>query len=113
MKSFKQITRDEFERGDYRPVAGFERKADEILRACQIKFDEEHIEDGLGRAKTAYFLTSNDTPFFITEFLETVVPLTQIYVLYNPDTWISSLNEVLESFGINSSDVDFVNEYRF
>ncbi len=109
-KSFKQIQFDEWQRGDYRSRAVINRKSEELLSDFPVIFDEYEAE-GLGRAKTAFFLTSNNRQFAITEYLEPIVPITEIVILNNPETLDSDLAEVLELLNLSTSDLDFIYKY--
>lgn len=109
MVTFKQITLDEWQRGDYRALAMIHRTADELFRSHKIVF-EEYEEDGLGRAKNAFFLGSNARQFLVVEYLETRIPTTNIFILKNPDTMSSDLKAILQALELTFSDLDWVNE---
>jgi hypothetical protein len=110
MITFQQISLDEWKIGDYRPIALIHRKADELFPNRQIDFFE-HWEEGLGKAKSAFFITSNNRQFSVTEILDRKPPLTNIVVLNNQDTVRDDLNEVLGILGLSYSDLDFVYNY--
>lgn len=110
MTSFRQISLNEWQVGDYRPAAEIYRRSEELFTNYQVDFNEHYVE-GLGRAKTAFFLTSNKTQFAVTEYLEPTVPITQILILNDPQTVVNDLNEVLEILGLSHSDLGFIYKY--
>lgn len=110
MVSFRQISREEWKSGDYRSFAEIYCKSDEILANHSVEF-EEYYADGLGKAKTAFFVTSNNKQFAITEYLEPKVPITEIILLNTPETIERDLNEILETLGLSCSDLGFVKKY--
>jgi hypothetical protein len=109
MITFKQITIDEWQKGDYRTVASINRTTDYLFSKHKIVF-EEYVEEGLGKAKTAAFITSNNNQFLIIEYLEPNIPITEILILNNPDTIARDLREVLKALELSYSDLDWVNE---
>ena len=110
MKSFKPIQFDEWQRGDYRARAVINRKSEELLAGFPVIFNE-YEADGLGRAKTAFFLTSNNRQFAITEYLEPTIPITEIVILNDPETLDGDLTVVLELLNLSFSDLDFIYKY--
>jgi len=106
--SFKQISKNEWERGDFRSFACVNKKSDEILGDNNFDFEEHYIE-GLGKAKTAFFITSNDNRFFITEHLEPRIPITEIFVLNSPKLK-EDLREVLTVLNLKYSDLDWIDK---
>lgn len=110
MTAFRQISENEWKRGDYRAGATINRKVEELFRDYPVNFIE-YLEEGLGKAKTAAFITSNNRQFAVTEYLENDIPITVIIILNNPETMTDDLNEVLEILGLNYSDLHFVHKY--
>ena len=109
MVTFKQISKDEWTQGDFRAFASINKTTNELLEKFKIDF-EEHLIDGLGRAKTAFFITSNGNQFFITEYLEPTVPITNIFILNNTDLMKNNFKEILEVLNLNYSDLDWVDK---
>ena len=110
MASFRQIGENEWQVGDYRPKVLINRKAAELFQNYQVSF-KEYSEDGLGKAKSAFFLTSNNTQFSVRELIEPKTPITEIFILNNPNTIENELNEILEILRLSYSDLDFVYKY--
>lgn len=109
MITFKQIGEAQWQRLDYRPGAEIRCKSEELFPNYKVNFDV-YEEEGMGRVKIAYFLTSSDKQFFVQKYLEWRIdrPLTVIGILNNPETSIDDLNEVLELLGINYPDLSYV-----
>ena len=110
MASFRQIGENDWQIGDYRPKVLINRKAAEILQNHQVSF-KEYSEDGLGKAKSAFFITSNKTQFLVRELLEPKTPITEIFILNDPNTMENDLNEILGLLRLSYSDLDFVYKY--
>lgn len=111
MTTFRQISEHEWKRGDFRAFASINKTTDELLGKFKINF-EEHFVDGLGKAKTAFLITSSGNQFFITEHLEPIVPITEIFVLNSPNLK-DDFSEVLKVLNLNYSDLDWVEQSIF
>jgi hypothetical protein len=83
------------------------RKSEKLLANFQVNF-KEFWEEGLGKAKIAFFISSNNTQFAIREITETLVPITEIAILNVPATYQDDFMEVLELINLKSSDLDYV-----
>ncbi len=108
MLTFKQIKKDEWQNGDFRPTAMIHRSSLEILRNQDVIFEESE-EEGVGRVKFARFETSNK-PFIIIEYLEPQLPITYIFTLNNPLIMTNELLSILEALDLSYKELDWVNE---
>lgn len=108
MVTFKQISRDGWKSGDFRTFACINKTTDEIFGDANFEFEKYYI-DGLGKAKTALFITSNGNQFGITEYLEPTVPITEIWVLNSPKVK-DDFRETLEVLNLNISNLDWVDK---
>ena len=109
MITFKQITKNEWKRGDFKAFASINKTTEELLGKFDIDFENHYIE-GLGKAKTAFFITSNNNQFLITEYLESTIPITEIFILDNPKLLKDIFKEVLEVLNLDYSNLDWTNE---
>lgn len=105
MTTFRQISEVEWKKGDFRPCAMIHRTSEKLLANFQVNF-KEYWEDGLGKAKIAFFISSNNTQFAIREITETSVPITEIAILNAPATYQNDFIEVLKLLDLKSSDLD-------
>lgn len=106
--SFRQILENEWKRGDFRAFACINKTTDEIFGDNRFDF-EEHYINGLGKAKTAFFITSNGNQFLITEYLEPTVSITEIFVLNSPKLK-EDFKEIMKALNLKSSDLDWIAE---
>ena len=106
--TFRQLSRAGWRRGDYVEVAAIPLSADEISRRYGASF-EEFVEDGLGRAKSAGFLTSGGRQFSVVEYLDgTPLPTTYVCILNEPATMASDLTEALAALEVAAGEVSWV-----
>ena len=84
------------------------RTADRLIGQAGIIY-EEFIEDGLGRGKSAGFLSPCGKPFSIVEYLDAPsTPLTYIMSLDNSSSLTEDLKEILEELGLSISELAWV-----
>ena len=95
MNTFKQISEKEWIRADYRPAAEILRDADDLFPNIKVDFCE-YEDDGIGRMKIAYFLTSNNRQFYVEQHVEYPFAITIIGLLNDKKTYFDDLEEVLE-----------------
>jgi hypothetical protein len=108
MVTFRQIAKDEWKRGDFRAFAMINKTTGELFEKSKIDF-EEHFIEGIGKAKSALFMTSNNIQFSITEYLEPTIPITEIFVLNSPKLK-HDFRAVLEALNLNYSDLDWADK---
>jgi len=109
MLNFRQIKKDEWQEGDFRPTAMIHRPSLDILRNQDVIFEESE-EEGVGRVKFARFKTSNNKPFLIIEYLEPQLPITYILTLNNSLIMTNELLSILEALDLSYTELDWVNE---
>ena len=106
--TFRQLSRAEWRQGDYVEVATIPLSADEITRRYGASF-EEFVEDGLGRAKSAGFLTSSGRQFSVVEYLDsTPPPATYVCIINEPATMASDLREALATLEVAAGEMSWV-----
>ena len=108
--TLRQIGIDEWQRGDFRPVADIHRTTEDLFKKHKAEFSE-YLEEGIGRVKSAFFETPNGRRFIVNEYLEPPFPLSIIFVLYDSETMMQDLEEIKEILDLNDSDLDFVYKY--
>ncbi len=109
--NLRQIVEDEWEKGDFRPIAEIHKTTNELFKGHEVNFSE-YFEEGLGcRCKLAFFQTPSDRRFFVTEYCNLLFPFTNIFVLYDSKTAMHDLDEIKQLLDINDEDLDLV--YKF
>lgn len=106
--TFRQLSRAEWRRGDYVEVATIPLSADEITRRCGATF-EEFVEEGLGRARSAGFVTSSGRQFSVVEYPDgTPLPATYVCILNEPATMASDLREAIAALKVADGEMTWV-----
>jgi hypothetical protein len=101
----KQVKKEEWQRGDFIVIAMISRSAEDLIRQTSVTF-EEFIEDGLGRARAAGFLTHRGKQFSIVEYRNAPSkPTTYILSLNHPSTMTDDLKDILEGIGLRFSQL--------
>lgn len=109
--NLRQIAEDDWEKGDFRPIAEIHKTTNELFKSYEVNFSE-YFEEGLGyKRKSAFFQTPSGRRFVVTEICEYPFPLTNIYVLYDSTTATQDLDEIKQLLDLTESDLDLV--YKF
>ena len=89
-------------------VATIPLSADEIIRRYGSSF-EEFVEDGLGRVKSAGFLTASGRQFSVVEYLDgRPLATTYVCILNEPATMASDLREALAALEVAAGEMSWV-----
>ena len=106
--TLKQVRKEEWQPGRYIEIAMLSRSVEELIQQPGITF-EEFIEDGLGRAKAAGFLTQGGRQFSIIEYLAApTIPTTYIMSLNHAATVTDDLKDILAALGLSLSELAWV-----
>lgn len=109
MGELRPINKDEWVHGDYRSVACIDRPLHTILADVKVNY-YEFVADGLGPARSAFFVTPRHRQFVICEYLSTDTPLSEFLVLFDRQTVYADLDEILGLLGLGRRDLSWVVE---
>lgn len=106
-----QIEENEWEKGDFRPIAEIHKTTIELFEKYKVTFSE-YFEEGLGcKCKIAFFQTPSDKRFFVIEYFNSPFPLTNIFISHSSETAMHDLNEIKLLLGLSDADLYLV--YKF
>lgn len=103
----RQITKEEFSRADYRKEAEILRPIDDLVDYLPHGYIEFNAE-GLGPARSAYFVTSSGMKFALCEYLQPNPSITEIIVEFSAGNSRKQILEVLSDLGLEVSDLSFI-----
>lgn len=109
--NLSQIAEDEWEVGDFRPVADIHKAIDELFEKYEVNFSE-HFDEGLGcKYKIAFFQTPSNKRFFVMEYHNIPTPYTTVFVLFDPKTITQDLNEIKSLLDLDGDDLKLPYKY--